>query len=71
MGLRETAFYRRPTISAAPLAAWIGQVYPPPEIVAQGCGKVQAWCARRLKDRIARRQHAIVMAVQDALKQVQ
>lgn len=46
------------------------QVYPPTEVVLEGCERIRAWCARRLNDRIVARQHTIVMAVQNVLKQV-
>lgn len=45
-------------------------VYPPTEVVHQGCDRVRTWCYRRMHDRILARQHTIVMAVQDILKQV-
>lgn len=45
-------------------------VYPPAEVVHQGCDRVRTWCSRRVHDRVMARQHTIVMAVQDILKQV-
>lgn len=45
-------------------------VYPPTEVVHQGCDRVRTWCSRRRHDRMLARQHTIVMAVQDILKQV-
>eukprot|EP00752_Nemacystus_decipiens_P010775 g9584.t1 len=45
-------------------------VYPPSEVVQQGCDRVRKWCYRRMHDRMLARQHTIVMAVQDILKQI-
>ncbi|CAM9339744.1 unnamed protein product, partial [Laminaria digitata] len=45
-------------------------VYPPAEVIQAGCDRVRTWCSRRLHDRVMARQHTIVMAVQDILKQV-
>ncbi|CAM9498728.1 unnamed protein product, partial [Ectocarpus fasciculatus] len=45
-------------------------VYPPKEVILQGCDRVRTWCYRRMHDRVIARQHTIVMAVQDILKQV-
>eukprot|EP00903_Cladosiphon_okamuranus_P016231 g14974.t1 len=45
-------------------------VYPPTEVVDQGCDRVRKWCYRRMHDRILARQHTIVMAIQDILKQI-
>lgn len=45
-------------------------VYPPKEIILQGCDRVRTWCYRRMHDRVIARQHTIVMTVQDILKQV-
>ncbi|CAM9129395.1 unnamed protein product [Ectocarpus sp. 12 AP-2014] len=45
-------------------------VYPPKEIILQGCDRVRGWCYRRMHDRVMARQHTIVMAVQDILKQI-
>ena len=45
-------------------------VYPPNEVIHQGCDRVRKWCYRRMHDRLLARQHTIVMAVQDVLKQV-
>ncbi len=45
-------------------------MYPPSSVVLQGCDHVRRWCYRRMHDRVMARQHTIVMAVQDILKQV-
>lgn len=46
------------------------QVYPPTEVVQEGCDRVRKWCSRRMHDRVMARRHTIVMAVQDILRQV-
>lgn len=45
-------------------------MYPPSNVILQGCNHVRQWCFRRMHDRVMARQHTIVMAVQDILKQV-
>lgn len=62
--------HERPKTNKHLFSRFIWQIFPPTEVVQDGCDRVRKWCARRLHDRTMARKHTIVMAVQTILKQV-